>query len=232
MTGRVISTIGETLFSPCNRSRIYKTNVPPGIGPLFNATICEKMASAVPRCEYLLEACHTYTDPLICGVGEKFCGNTLAEPYFESGLNYYDISKPCIGALCYPIVGSIDKFLRTESIRKAFGVPKEAPKFQGCSNKVGRDFERVHDGLIDTREYVVKLLHSGIRVLIYVGTYDWICNFVGNERVFGSLAWSGLADFRYQQENNKKKWSGGLTWESGNLRYARVEGAGHMVLCK
>jgi hypothetical protein len=39
----------------------------------------------------------------------------------------------------------------------------------------------VNDFVIDTRPYVASLLHSGIRVLIYVGTYDWICNFVGNE---------------------------------------------------
>lgn len=58
---------------------------------------------------------------------------------------------------------------------------------------------------------------------------DQICNFVGNERVFGSLAWKGLADFRYQQENNKQVWDGGLWWESGPLRYVRINGAGHMV---
>jgi len=114
--------------------------------------------------------------------------------------------------------------------------------------------KKVNDFVIDTRPYVASLLHSGIRVLIYVGTYDWICNFVGNEvsflslllsppphpstkntqtytsqRVFGSLNWKGLPDFRYQQENGKREWAGGLWWESGDLRYARVNGAGHMV---
>lgn len=33
----------------------------------------------------------------------------------------------------------------------------------------------VNDYLIDTRTYVAALLHSGVRVMIYVGTYDWIC---------------------------------------------------------
>jgi len=52
---------------------------------------------------------------------------------------------------------------------------------------------------------------------------------LSRQRVFGSLEWKGLPDFRYQQENNKRAWSGGLWWESGPLRYARVNGAGHMV---
>jgi carboxypeptidase C (cathepsin A) len=131
--------------------------------------------------------------------------------------------------LCYPIMNSITKFLRKDKVREAFGVDKAAPAFVGCSNEVGREFQKVNDFIIDTRPYVANLLHSGIRALIYVGTYDWICNFVGNERVFGSLDWKGLPDFRYQQENNKQVWSGGLWWESGPLRYARVNGAGHMV---
>jgi carboxypeptidase C (cathepsin A) len=126
-------------------------------------------------------------------------------------------------------MNSITKFLRKDKVREAFGVDKAAPAFVGCSNEVGREFQKVNDFIIDTRPYVANLLHSGIRALIYVGTYDWICNFVGNERVFGSLDWKGLPDFRYQQENNKQVWSGGLWWESGPLRYARVNGAGHMV---
>lgn len=238
-----------------------------GIGPLLKDDKCAKMADAVPRCEYLLKACDEYPDPLICNGAVDFCSTELDNPYFESGLNYYDVSKPCNGPLCYPIMKSITKFLRLDRVRKAFGVNPATPQFEACSNKVGSDFRAVNDGLIDTRPFVTSLLHSDIRVMIYVGTYDWvcsllahfllvflllptaslswgspqscrlgtftdfrqICNFVGNERVFGSLAWKGLADFRYQQENNKQVWSGGLWWESGPLRYVRINGAGHMV---
>lgn len=200
-----------------------------GIGPLLEDSVCKNMSKAVGRCEYLLKACDEFPDPLICQTAEDFCGNELEMPYIRSGLNYYDVSKPCDGPLCYPIMNSITTFLRRDSVREAFGVNPETPKFEACSNKVGREFQKVNDGFIDTRPFVVSLLHSDIRVLIYVGTYDWICNFVGNERVFGSLDWDGLADFRYQQENNKQVWSGGLWWESGALRYARINGAGHMV---
>jgi carboxypeptidase C (cathepsin A) len=224
--------IGNGIFSDVKqRSSSYDitcTNVT-GIGPVLNSTVCQKMSAAVPRCEYLLEACNAYPDPLVCRVSEEYCREKLEGPYFETGLNFYDISKPCEGYLCYPIMSSITKFLRTDKVREAFGVDPAAPKFVGCSEKVGREFGKVHDFYIDTRPYVASLLHSGIRVLIYVGTYDWICNFVGNERVFGSLKWKGLPDFRYEQENGKKVWSGGLYWEHGPLRYARINGAGHMV---
>jgi carboxypeptidase C (cathepsin A) len=224
--------IGNGIFSDLKQASSYYdipcTNVT-GIGPLLDEPVCEKMAAAVPRCEYLLKACHRFPDPLICQASAQYCSKELENPYFKSGLNYYDISKPCEGYLCYPIIESITKYLRTDKVREAFGVDKAAPQFEGCSNKVGREFQKVNDYIIDTRPYVATLLDTGIRVMIYVGTYDWICNFVGNERVFGSLKWKGLADFRYQQENNKQVWDGGLWWESGLLRYVRVNGAGHMV---
>lgn len=200
-----------------------------GIGPILPEPVCEKMAAAVPRCEFLMKACETFPDPLVCRTSSNYCAEKIEYPYFQTGLNYYDVSKPCEGPLCYPIMGSITNFLRTDEVREAFGVAKEAPKFQACSNDVGREFSKANDFMIDTRSYIADLLHSGIRVLIYVGTYDWICNFVGNERVFGNLEWKGLANFRYQQENNKQVWGGGLWWESGDLRYVRVNGAGHMV---
>jgi cathepsin A (carboxypeptidase C) len=200
-----------------------------GIGPLLDDAVCKEMAAAVPRCEVLLKACEIFPDPLICDTAEDYCGAKLEMPYVRSGRNYYDISKPCNGPLCYPIMASITTFLRRESVRTAFGASPDSPQFEACNSKVGKEFRKVNDRLIDTRPFVAALLHSNIRVLIYVGTYDWICNFVGNERVFGSLAWKGLADFRYQQENNKRVWSGGLWWESGLLRYARINAAGHMV---
>ncbi|KUJ12819.1 peptidase S10, serine carboxypeptidase [Mollisia scopiformis] len=224
--------IGNGIFSDVKqRSSSYDiscTNAT-GIGPLLAEDVCGKMAKAVGRCEYLLSACHDYPDPLVCEAASNYCSKELDSPYFRSGRNYYDVSKPCEGYLCYPIMNSITKFLRTEKVRGALGVDKEAPPFEGCSNKVGDEFVKVNDYIIDTRPYVASLLHSGIRAMIYVGTYDWICNFVGNERVFGSLKWNGMPDFRYQQENNKQVWSGGLWWESGLLRYVRINGAGHMV---
>ncbi|TVY92837.1 Carboxypeptidase Y-like protein A [Lachnellula willkommii] len=224
--------IGNGIFSDVKQASSYYdipcTNVT-GIGPLLDDGVCEKMAAALPRCELLMEACHAYPDPLICGASSDFCSEELEMPYVRSGRNYYDVSTPCDGYLCYPIMIAITNFLRTDAVRTAFGVDEKAPKFVECSDKVGREFQKVNDFLIDTRSYVADLLHSGVRVMIYVGTYDWICNFVGNERVFGSLEWKGLPDFRYQQENNKQTWSGGLWWESGPLRYARVNGAGHMV---
>jgi cathepsin A (carboxypeptidase C) len=224
--------IGNGIFDPLRQATsswdITCTNVT-GIGPVLNETDCKKMASKIDRCEYLWTACYNYPDPLICRAADNFCGEYIERPFIHSGLNYYDISKPCVGELCYKEVGAITKYLNREDVRNAFGVAKEVKKFEACSDVVGRDFYRVGDGNTPTTTYTSYLLNKGLRVLMYVGTYDWICNFVGNERFLLALPWVGDYGYRYEATYGQKKWEGGDWWEFENLRYARVEGAGHMV---
>lgn len=79
--------------------------------------------------------------------------------------------------------------------------------------------------------HVAALLHRGIKVLIYVGTYDWICNWVGNERWTLALDWNGKNEFG---KLGLREWDvegkrAGRVRSSGGLTYATVEGAGHMV---
>ena len=76
------------------------TNVT-GIGPLLNETVCAEMSTHISRCERLWRAAYEYDDILIGRVAGEFCDEKLDRPYQESGLNYYDVSKPCKGALCY-----------------------------------------------------------------------------------------------------------------------------------
>jgi len=82
-----------------------------------------------------------------------------------------------------------------------------------------------------TSEYIAALLEREVRVLIYVGTYDWICNWVGNERWTLALEWSGKEEFVTQslrdwQVGGKRA---GRARSAKGLTFATVDGAGHMV---
>lgn len=97
--------IGNGIFSETKQASSYYdipcTNVT-GIGPLLDSNVCDRMAGAVGRCEYLMEACHAYPDPLICLASTQYCVEELEVPYFQSGRNYYDISRPCEGYVKSP----------------------------------------------------------------------------------------------------------------------------------
>jgi len=60
------------------------------------------MSKHISRCENLWKAAYEYKDKLIADVATEFCDDKIQMPYVESGLNYYDVSKPCVGKLCYP----------------------------------------------------------------------------------------------------------------------------------
>ena len=89
------------------------------------------------------------------------------------------------------------------------------------------------------RPYVNELppiLEDGIRVLIYAGDADYICNWMGNKAWTVELPWSGGKEFADAEDT---KWVSKITGEkAGELRktddgrfaFLRVFGAGHMVI--
>lgn len=169
--------IGNGIFDPRHQATsswdISCTNVT-GIGPLLGTYVCKKMESYINRCENLWKACYEYPDPLICDAAGGFCEKHLDEPYVRSGRNYYDISKPCVGDLCYPIEESITKYLNRADVRDAFGVDKAVGSFESCSESVFRDYNKLGDGNLPTTTFVTNLLDKGLRVLMYVGTCKYI----------------------------------------------------------
>jgi carboxypeptidase C (cathepsin A) len=109
--------------------------------------------------------------------------------------------------------------------------PSVGSNFSSCSNRVGRAFAAALDEYHPTYHYVAALLERNVRVLIYVGMNDWICNWVGNERWTLALEWSGRDAFRGEvlrdwMVNGKAV---GSTRSAAGLTFATIRDAGHMV---
>ncbi|GJE94861.1 serine carboxypeptidase [Phanerochaete sordida] len=208
------------------------------IAPVLGISTCVEMKRALPRCEkWLKEACYHTTDPINCRAAQSFCATYIQSPFLSSGHNVYDITKPCTpeelsDTLCYPILKEIAAFLSRPSIRTALGVDAAVPSaFQMCNNAVGRRFDASLDEVFPTETYVEALLERGVRVLLYVGENDWVCNWVGNEQMTLNLEWGGADAFRGEP---LREWSVhgravGVTRGSGELVFATVRGAGHMA---
>ncbi|KZT24363.1 alpha/beta-hydrolase [Neolentinus lepideus HHB14362 ss-1] len=87
------------------------------------------------------------------------------------------------------------------------------------------------DMLRTSYDHVAALLERGVQVLIYTGTYDWICNWVGNERWVMALEWSGkeeLAEAEMRGWNVDGK-EVGKTRSARTLSWVTIYGAGHMA---
>ncbi|KAI8369176.1 Alpha/Beta hydrolase protein [Choanephora cucurbitarum] len=201
--------------------------------PLFDEETCEKMKNSYHQCKRLMDACYRFPSALTCIPAEMNCERTQVAPFEKTGLNIYDIRKPCVGdtGLCYDL--KIEDYANREEVRESLGIDEEAGKYQSCSDSVGYRFGQTGDSGIDYSPHVAETLEAGVKVLLYVGDMDFICNWMGN------LAWSLKMKWSGQQGYNEapvEKWYSDLTGQHagdvrtfGNLTFLRVFDAGHMV---
>lgn len=125
----------------------------------------------------------------------------------------------------------MEAYLNRKHIRQEIGADEAAGNYSMISWTVNSAFWAHGDALHQNQHYVAELLERGVRVLVYVGTYDFVCNWVGNERWTLDMAWSG------QQAFAKKPlvdWTldghvAGKTRSHGAFTFATIDGAGHLV---
>ncbi|KAE9394303.1 serine carboxypeptidase [Gymnopus androsaceus JB14] len=207
---------GLTDFETALPSQYDMACTPASVEPVLDISTCVTMKNNLPRCKkWFRESCVDQYDVVNCNAAASFCQSTLGDPFHASGTrNPYDISVPCNGTLdttlCYPVTVSISNFLSRPDVRAQLGVD---------------------DTLHTSKYHVSALLDRGVRVLIYVGSYDWICNWVGNDRWSKTLEWSGHEAFASQE---LREWTvggkkAGITRSAKGFTFATVEGAGHMV---
>ncbi|KAF5346088.1 hypothetical protein D9756_010824 [Leucocoprinus leucothites] len=210
---------------------------PASIKPFIDISSCVAQKHVMDRCErWMRRACIDHFDKIDCSAAYNFCSATYTTPYHLTGKNPYDMSKPCEGGvretLCYPATAHIRDFLSDPKNRARLGVDATVTRnFTSCNQEVNGGFSIAGDILHPTTDYVANLLERGIRVLIYVGAYDWICNHVGNERWTLAMDWSGKQEFG---ATDKREWlvdgkKAGLTRSARGLTFATIDGAGHMV---
>ncbi|KAK1217826.1 hypothetical protein PQX77_019499 [Marasmius sp. AFHP31] len=208
--------------------------------PVLSISTCVRMKQIVARCKkWTKAACVDQYDVISCGAAAEWCQIEIDMPYLDTGLNPYDYSRKCEGeyvdTLCYPITKHINAYLSDPHLRKQLGVdshPSIPKNYSGVSWDVKAAFDLSQDFYHTSNAYVAALLERGIRALIYVGTYDWVCNYIGIERWMLDLEWMGRDGFR---EGDLREWyisAGKVAGKSrtfGGLTYATIDAAGHMA---
>ncbi|KZT24370.1 serine carboxypeptidase [Neolentinus lepideus HHB14362 ss-1] len=204
--------------------------------PILDISTCVRMSQVVPRCQKRMQAsCIDVFDFIGCSEVMAICPAEIQDPFIASGMNLHYLSKPCEGlqcGLCYSRIDTISEYLAQPSLRTALGVD---PAVTGNDTTTSRPVEGMfiasNDMLRTSYDHVAALLERGVRVLIYTGTYDWICNWVGNERWVMALERSGrgeLAEAELRGWNVDGK-EVGKTRSARSLTWATIYGAGHMA---
>jgi cathepsin A (carboxypeptidase C) len=187
------------------------------------------MKSAEPACTAGIHECNGgegMLNSFACQAAFLGCNAALTSPYRMTGLNPYDIRKPCgDNPLCYDF-SHVEKFMNLDSTKQALHVDAHNPKWQTCNMMVNMEFHT--DWMKDFSGYVADLLNDGIPALIYAGDLDFICNYLGNKAWTMELEWNHGAEFKAAED---KDWNdgAGLARTAGGLTFLQVYDAGHMV---
>ncbi|CAO3678228.1 unnamed protein product [Rhizopus stolonifer] len=228
------STFGCTKLTECEYY-ILKRKVTYTVDqPLFNNTICQSMVKTYARCNELINRCYAFPSAMTCLPADVYCENNQSGPFYATGLNPYDIRVKCEGTsgLCYDQIDSVQFYANDPWVKKNLGVDSHVVKYESCSNIVGYQFDKTGDGALDFSPKVAETLDAGVRVLIYVGEMDWICNWVGNLEWSLNMNWKGKEG--YNKASTKPWYSDLSRTMAGNVRsfenlsFLKVFDAGHM----
>ncbi|KAE8183332.1 hypothetical protein CF328_g8218 [Tilletia controversa] len=223
--------MGSYYDMTCSRKGGAKT-------PILSISACKRMETWKAKCEKILpEVCRDNFAFDDCAMHTSVCANELMGPYMATKRNPYNIDDDCKAGLspnlCYDVSADIRHYLDRPDVRELIGAASvdQIGNFTTCDHHVGQGFAAAGDSLVDNVGYVSGLLERGIKVLIYVGTLDWICNWVGNKGWVFDMDWSGKDKF-LSAENYGWRVDGELAGETQSaegLTWATVLGAGHMV---
>lgn len=94
----------------------------------------QKMVEHVPSCVKLAEACQLNNDA--CMIADDYCNLMETTPYYNTGLNPYDIRVPCGESdLCYDFT-NVETFLNLNSTRQALHVSENVKVWETCNTAV------------------------------------------------------------------------------------------------
>ncbi|CAO1623326.1 unnamed protein product [Sympodiomycopsis kandeliae] len=154
-------------------------------------------------------------------------------------INIYDVrlsdTYPACGMNWPPTLQPTYDYLARPDVRKAFHVSqlKHPEAWVECNNRVGSALRSGDSKDPASVTLIPGLIDKGIKVLVFAGDQDLICNYIGIERMIDNLSWGGVKGWG-SDPPAKQKWMVNSTaagyWQtSRNLTYVKVFGASHMV---
>ncbi|CAG8769048.1 7333_t:CDS:2, partial [Ambispora leptoticha] len=134
---------------------------------------CQKMRNAVPECTRQLSKCYETQKPDDCNAADKFCSTQIYEIFDQtSGLNCYDIRTSNLTSYTYPPEDYLN-YLNQSTVTKQIGAKK---LYVECSNTVYDGFANNGENALSSANDVKYLLNNNIRILLYYGDQDFMCN--------------------------------------------------------
>eukprot|EP00644_Phytophthora_capsici_P004078 jgi/Phyca11/511955/fgenesh2_kg.PHYCAscaffold_107_\ len=205
---------------------------------LLDETAADQLKSNAAKCADLTRECQQSSSDSLCANAYNFCIDNILTPLSanSTGRNPYDVRESCDWVdfgFCHGIP-LIEEFLAQDAVHEYLHVDRD---WVGGSDEVDDNF--IVDYMQSFDKYVADLLNDGIRVLLYVGDADSMCNWSGNKAWVDALEWKGRDPFNAAEEKslltqdlldlNAALTEAGTVRSFKNLALVRIFNAGHMV---
>jgi len=154
----------------------------------------------------------------------------LSDAELQAGrtINVYDVTIPCeVEPLCYDF-SDADTYLNMDDVKQGLGVKSDV-EWVDCSTTVHLLF--LADWVGNFAVDIPIVLAQNISVLVYSGTNDFICNYLGGSRWLNDMDWPGKDAYQKAAEVDWKV-NGAIAGKSKSvpgLTFLQVYDAGHMV---
>ena len=170
-------------------------------------------------CEHAVDTCNNQVlGPIIMAYQQQIGGQ----------MNPYDISKLCgDNPLCYDF-SAMETLLARKDVQSYLGVAGH--DWEECSEPVHAAL--MGDWMKNLEVHIPETLAAGVRVMVYAGDLDFICNWEGNHQWTEQMQWAGQDAFNAAAFEDFPKVAGqaaGQRKASGGLSFVRIYKAGHMV---
>ncbi|KAF4704792.1 hypothetical protein FOZ62_022819, partial [Perkinsus olseni] len=190
----------------------------------------------VHECKLLRESLdpstqETYQDT--CDRARRKLFNDLLGPAIRAGRQTSNLDKEYVPSEDDPVVKKVESFMNSETVQRFLEVDSVWQHFSwDVYYKFACDIPRSY------HHFLPDLLHSGLRVLVYAGDRDLICNWVSNLASVMALPWKGGATLRrsvpavYRLPDGRPIGdvrASTLPDTGGQLIFLKVHGAGHSV---
>lgn len=161
-----------------------------------------------------------------CQNSESICQQDIEGPINgEKDFDTYDVREPSNDP--YP-PETYSTYLQSAQVTKAIGAQAT---YTECPSAPYNKFESTGDNSRSFMGVLSNVVQSGIRVLIWAGDADFICNYQGSFNVVNALNWANTKTFASTalKSYTVNGAAGGLFKTMSNLNYLQVYAAGHEV---
>ncbi|KAL1951716.1 hypothetical protein VTO73DRAFT_865 [Trametes versicolor] len=199
---------------------------------------CRAMKVEGPICKRMIESCYRFPSKTTCDPATVYCWSRMLVPMSNTGVNPYDLRLPCVDpeGSCYAEFHGLAAYMNEH--RHELGADDEAGEFVHCNMTVNRGFYLQGQAMLNSAALLPALIKDGLRLLVFAGDTDGICNFIGVEHWMLQLEHVLHLDFVNApplefiandtgEVGGKVRKAGGSG--AGNVTFVQIYEAGHMA---